>query len=232
MGFFSKNGLDISNKKCPYEGKETEAVTRAEKILRKKTVYKNELDRIMPAEKSKALWKKTEEKLESVLTRYEDLPRGVQFHTDRIFPAAAFYLTIRETVGQERAFHILEDAAVRGCEGIGKRLRKIMKIPGMPGLFVAVWDPMTKKVFGSGNGFQNRFYPGKKGEYRMDILSCPYHRFFTELGCPELTRIFCENDERLYGNLPGLQFKRTGTLGKGAACCDFYIRKTKRTRNK
>ena len=59
MGFFSKDGLDISNKKCPYEGKETEAVTRAEKILRKKTVYKNELDRIMPAEKSKALWKKT-----------------------------------------------------------------------------------------------------------------------------------------------------------------------------
>ena len=232
MGFFSKDGLDISNKKCPYEGKETEAVTRAEKILRKKTVYKNELDRIMPAEKSNALWKKTEEKLESVLTRYEDLPGGVQFHTDRIFPAAAFYLTVRETVGQERAFHILEDAAVRGCEGIGKRLRKIMKIPGMPGLFVAVWDPMTKKVFGSGNGFQNRFYPGKKGEYRMDILSCPYHRFFTELGCPELTRIFCENDERLYGNLPGLQFKRTGTLGKGAACCDFYIRETKRTRNK
>lgn len=48
MGFFSKDGLVISNEKCPYEGKETEAVTRAEKILRKKTVYKNELDRIMP----------------------------------------------------------------------------------------------------------------------------------------------------------------------------------------
>lgn len=202
-------------------------MTRAEKILRKKTVYRYELNRTLPAEISNALWKKTEEKLESLLTRYENLPRGVQFHTDRIFPAAAFYLTVKETVGQERAYHILEDAAVRGCDGIGKRLRKMMKIPGMPGLFVAVWDPMTKKVFGSGNGFQNRFYPGKKGEYRMDILSCPYHRFFTELGCPELTRIFCENDERIYGNLPGLQFKRTGTLGKGAACCDFYIRKTK-----
>ena len=27
------------------------------------------------------------------------------------------------------------------------------------------------------------------------------------------------------GNLPGLQFVRTGTLGKGADRCDFYIRK-------
>jgi hypothetical protein len=47
----------------------------------------------------------------------------------------------------------------------------------------------------------------------------------TELGCPELTKIFCENDERVYGNLPGLKFERTGTLGKGAKRCDFYLRK-------
>ena len=59
----------------------------------------------------------------------------------------------------------------------------------------------------------------------MDILACPYCRYFTELGCFELTRIFCENDERGYGNLPGLIFERTGTLGKGAERCDFCIRK-------
>ncbi len=46
----------------------------------------------------------------------------------------------------------------------------------------------------------------KKGEYRMDVTACPYNKYLTVLGCPELTKIFCANDERCYGNLPGLEF--------------------------
>jgi hypothetical protein len=84
---------------------------------------------------------------------------------------------------------------------------------------------MTKKKFGPDFGFGNVFYPKKKNEYRMDIVSCPYVRYFTELGCPELTKIYCANDDRVYGNLPGLEFKRAGTLGTGADRCDFTLRK-------
>ena len=210
-------------------------MTTAEKILQKKTVYKNEMDKIMPVEQSDVLWKKAAGKLDSIMEQYGLLPKGVKMHTDKIFPAAAVYLTVKDAVGGEKAYHIIENAAVIGCADIEKKLQKLMKVPGMRSLFVAVWDPMTKKLFGPSSGFQNRFYPKKKGEYRMDIVSCPYNRYFTELGCPdryftelgcpELTKIFCENDERTYGNLPGLQFVRTGTLGKGADRCDFYIRK-------
>ena len=126
----------------------------------------------------------------------------------------------RMTLVSERSYNEeMKKYSIRG------KLIKLMKIPGMPGLFIRLWDPMTKRIFGSGNGFKNVFYPKKKSEYRMDVISCPYNRFFTELGCPEVTKIFCENDERVYGNLPGLKFERTGTLGKGAARCDFYLRK-------
>ena len=83
----------------------------------------------------------------------------------------------------------------------------------MKSLFVKAWDPMTRKMFGSKSGFQNVFYPKKKGEFRMDIVACPYVKYFTALGCPELTKIFCANDDRCYGNLPGLEFRRTGPLG-------------------
>jgi hypothetical protein len=183
------------------------------------------MDKIMPVEQSDALWQKAAGKLDSIMEQYGSLPKGVKMHTDKIFPAAAVYLTVKDAVGGEKAYHIIENAAVLGCADIEKKLQKLMKVPGMRSLFVAAWDPLTKKLFGSNSGFQNRFYPRKKGEYRMDIVACPYNRYFTELGCPELTRIFCENDERTYGNLPGLQFVRTGTLGKGADCCDFYIRK-------
>ena len=59
----------------------------------------------------------------------------------------------------------------------------------------------------------------------MKNQDIPYKTYLTELGCPELVKIFCENDERVYGALPGLVFERSGTLGKGADRCDFYIRK-------
>ncbi len=132
---------------------------------------------------------------------------------------------MKEALGKERAYQIIENAAVSNTLPLGKKLAGLMKIPGMGSLFITVWDPMTKMMFGSGNGFKNVFYPKKKGEFRMDILACPYCRYFGELGCPELTKIYCENDDRIYGNLPGLKFERTGTLGKGADRCDFCIRK-------
>ena len=198
----------------------------AEKIMRKKAIIKAELDRALPKEQSDALWREATARLDGLLARYSALPKGVHMHTDsRILPSAAIYLTVKDAVGPAKAYRIIEDAAVRGCAEIEKKLQKLMKLPGMPDLFLKAWDPMTKKLFASGNGFQNVFYPKKKGEYRMDVISCPYCRTFTELGCPELTKIFCENDNRIYGDLPGLKFERTGTLGKGAERCDFHLKK-------
>ena len=203
-------------------------MNHAEKIMKKKAVIKAELDKALPKAQSDALWQKATTKLDGLMTRYGDLPRGVHIHTDsRILPSAAIYLTVKEAVGAEKAYRVIEDAAVQLCAEIEKKLQKLMRLPGMQSLFVKAWDPMTKKLFGAGNGFQNIFYPKKKGEYRMDIIACPYCRTFTELGCPELTKIFCENDERIYGRLPGLKFERTGTLGTGAKRCDFCIRRVK-----
>ena len=183
----------------------------------------------LPKEMSDKLWQKSTRYLVYILDRYRYLPKGVRVHTDsRIFPSAAVYLTVSKTIGKEKAYRIIENAAIRNCAGIERKLSALMKVPGIPGLFIRMWDPLTKKIFGAGNGFTNVFYPKKRGEYRMDITECPYCRYFTELGCPELTKIFCDNDERVYGNLPGLKFERTGTLGKGADRCDFLIRREKK----
>ena len=198
----------------------------AEKILKKKANIKAELDKALPKAQSDALWQEATAKLDGFLARYSALPKGVHIHTDsRILPSAAIYLTVKDVVGPGKAYQIIEDAAVQGCAEIEKKLQRLMKLPGMQSLFIKAWNPLTKKLFSSGNGFQNVFYAKKKDEYRMDVTSCPYCRTFAELGCPELTKIFCENDERIYGRLPGLKFERTGTLGKGAERCDFCIRK-------
>lgn len=198
----------------------------AEKILKNKKSIKTELDTRMPKAKSDALWDKAKQRLDGILNQYAEIPKGQHLHTDNyIFPAAAIYLTLKEAMDEKEAYAVIENAAIRNSAPVGKKLAKLMKLPGMKSLFIRVWDPMTRKMFGPDNGFKNVFYPKKKGEFRMDVTSCPYCRYFTELGCPELTKIFCANDDRCYGNLPGLEFKRTGTLGTGADRCDFYMRK-------
>ncbi len=198
----------------------------AEQIMNKKGFIRAEIERQMPREQADMLWRKATEKLAAIMARYADLPKGMRPHTDmRIFPSAAIYLTAKERLGEQAAFGIIEDAAVEMTDRYGKKLAGLMRLPGMRSLFIRIWDPLTRRIFGPDNGFRNVFYPKKKGEYRMDILACPYCRYFTELGCPELTRVFCENDNRMYGNLPDIVFERTGTLGKGADRCDFCIRK-------
>ena len=42
--------------------------------------------------------------------------------------------------------------------------------------------------------------------------------------CIELNPAFCDSDDAKYGNLhKNLKWARTGTIGKGASCCDFRI---------
>lgn len=201
-------------------------MSTAKQIMQKKAFIKTQMDQQYPKAESDRIWKLATRKLDEILKRYESLPKGIHTHTDNyIFPSAALYLTAREIIGEEKAYKIVEDAAIYNSSSAGKKLAKLMKIPGMAGLFVKVWDPMTRKMFSTGNGFRNRFYPKKKGEYRMDVIACPYCKYFSELGCPELTKIFCDNDERVYGNLPRIAFRRKSTLGKGADCCDFYLKK-------
>ena len=198
----------------------------AQKIMKKKQFIKDEMDRQLTLKRSNFIWRKATKRLDSILDQYKDLPKGVHTHTDSfIFPAAAIYLTAKKYIPAEKAYSIIENAAVANTTAAREKLVKLMKIPGMAGLFVRMWDPVSRKMFGENCGFKNVFYPKEKNAYRMDIIACPYNRYFTELGCPELTKIFCENDDRTYGNLPGLKFIRTGTLGKGAQKCDFYLKK-------
>ena len=147
---------------------------RAEKIMKGKVAFKREMDLVLPRATSDALWQEATRRLDGFLTRYGSLPKGVHMHTDkRILPAAAVYLTIRDAVGHKEAYRIIEDASIRNCKPIAAKLMRLMRLPGMRSLFVQAWDPLTRKLFGPKNGFENVFYPRKKGEFRMDVRLVP-----------------------------------------------------------
>ena len=196
------------------------------KLMKKKASAREEIYRRLPKDQGDAVWREATSRLASLLEQYSSLPKGVRFHLEnKILPAAAIYLTLKEKTGQQEAYRIMEESTYRTAENIGKKLAKLMRVPGMRSLFMKVWDPLTRKMFGEKSGFRNVFYPKTKNEYRMDVTSCPYFRYFSELGCPELTAISCGSDDRVYGNLPGIRFERTTTLGRGGERCDFCIRK-------
>lgn len=61
-------------------------------------------------------------------------------------------------------------------------------------------------------------------EIHFDLRRCLYHDLTRALGCPELCRVYCENDDIAFSGLaPKVRFRRSGTLAGGAACCDFHF---------
>ena len=194
-----------------------------ESILDKKLAFRDKLAEKVGENKAAVIWEDARRRLAEIEKKYPSVPKGQQMHTSFIFPAAATYFAIKESEGEALGYEVVSTCLWEKSRKMGDKLRSFSKVPGFNEFFVSMWDPISHKMFGSEAGFENVFYPKRKGSFKMDIVKCPYNDYFTELGCPELTKIFCINDECTYGNIPGLDFKRTKTLGKGGEKCDFYI---------
>ena len=114
---------------------------KAEKIMKKKDLIQAEMDKVFPKDQSDKLWDDATVKLSEILDKYESLPEGVHNHTDsRIFPSSAIYLTIKPILDADRAYKVIEDAAIVGCASIQVKLAKLMRVPGMKGVFVKMWE--------------------------------------------------------------------------------------------
>jgi hypothetical protein len=60
------------------------------------------------------------------------------------------------------------------------------------------------------------------------ITRCVFNDFFTAVGTPELTRLFCDVDRRFFPEaFPGLRFHRGGSWENTIACgqdhCEFVF---------
>ena len=193
--------------------------------LDKKNGIKEGLIAEVGTQEATEIWNRAKMILQEIEARYSDLPKGMRMHAGYIFPSAAVQLAVKEIKGDlDLGYKVISEYSWAEARAMGEKLRRTAKIPGFKSLFVKMWDPISKKMFGPDAGFKNVFYPKKKGEYRMDIVQCPYNSLFTELGTPELTKIFCINDDCTYGDIPGLDFIRHTTLGTGGDKCDFYVR--------
>ena len=205
------------------ENQKKELNKKACKVMKSKKLFKTEIAKRFAPSETEKIWADAENRLFELYASHTDLPKGVSAHTDSfIFPAAAIYLAMKEA-DSEIAYDIMKTKMAEKSDKMGQMIAKCCRLPGFKKFFLSMWDTMSHKMFGESAGFKNVFYPKEKDCFRMDITQCPYHTYLTEAGCPELNILFCENDVHSYGNLPGLKFTRTKTIGAGDELCDFKM---------
>lgn len=205
------------------ENQKKELNKKACKVMKSKKLFKTEIAKRFAPSETEKIWADAENRLFELYASHTDLPKGVSAHTDSfIFPAAAIYLAMKEA-DSEIAYDIMKTKMAEKSDKMGQMIAKCCRFPGFKKFFLSMWDTMSHKMFGETAGFKNVFYPKEKTCFRMDITQCPYHTYLTEAGCPELNILFCENDIHSYGNLPGLKFTRTKTIGAGDGLCDFKM---------
>lgn len=171
------------------------------------------------------IWTKAGKNWEDLCIRYAHLPKKIKQHTDgQMFRMAAVYMALKEAY-PEVALDMLGTAVEREGKRIAKMLSCALYIPGMDYVFLRIFAKMLDCSFNEDAGFQSTKHCISKDEVHFDINQCPYCKYLTEIGCPEIIHFSCEIDEWIYGNLPGLKFDRTGTIGMGADRCDFCLKK-------
>ncbi|MBP3700498.1 MAG: L-2-amino-thiazoline-4-carboxylic acid hydrolase [Lachnospiraceae bacterium] len=199
-------------------------------LLNHDTGFKNmkkDLVKRYGRETTEQIWEKAGRNLEELCVRYAHLPKAVKVHTDgNMFRMAAFYLALKEAYPDD-AMEILEIGVEKEGKRVARFLSMLLYLPGMKRMMLFVFAKMLDSFFGEEAEFQCTKHCISGDEVRFDIDQCPYCKYLTEIGCPEIVRFSCEVDQWIYGNLPGLAFERTGTIGTGADRCDFCLKRVK-----
>lgn len=145
----------------------------------------------------------------------------------RIVLGPALYIRLKRRLGPARALAVLREILL--TIGVREMKGTLESIPNLPA------DPMDR--VGTFNEVSMGLPPYKfmprtpvqtPDRYSFQLTNCVMHEFFTAVGTPELTQLFCEMDEQFFpAAFPELAFHRDGapehTIGRGNATCEFVF---------
>ena len=138
---------------------------------------------------------------------------------------AVYKTLVRHGMEKEAATDVVRQFFVKICGIMFKPVSWYQHIGGNYHRYPAGMVKNSLRDFSPDAGFEYRM-PEKVNPAvaRFDIVSCPYYAMCRKYHCIELNPAFCDSDDAKYGNLhKNLKWARTGTIGKGASCCDFRI---------
>ena len=161
-----------------------------------------------------------------------EVQKALRQHTAmNIFPAISVYETLKKHgMEKEEAVDVIRRFFVRICGVMFKPVSWYLHIGGLYHRYPAGMVKHSLRDFSPEAGFEYRMLcADNPAVARFDIVSCPYHAMCEKYDCLELNPAFCDSDDAKYGHLhKNLKWARTGTIGKGAPCCDFRIIDTAR----
>ena len=148
-----------------------------------------------------------------------------QFHLEKqILPGIAAYETLQTVMPKEEALQTVHGYVEQRAWKLRKLFLALMHVPGLSRKTPGIFTKQTRRMFGEAAGFEAREIETTGGDWRIDMIKCPYHDACVHYGCPELCPCFCDSDDITYDDLhPDLLWRRTRTLGRGDACCDFCL---------
>ena len=171
-----------------------------------------------------------------VQARYDDLyahrlrfaqPALRQHYEEGILPSLALYQTLRET-GEEQEAALAEMDRIIAAQLEQSGRRRLVQILGrMPDPFAALrfLNRWALKYRYPPEGWRFEWVEDSDQCIAYDARECFYWNVLTACGAPELTAHLCAIDDLLYGDLRGISWERTKTLGRGDDRCDFRFRR-------
>ena len=196
--------------------------------MKKLGYIKKELIKIYGKEKTNVIITLGKRHYHNHLLLCRDASKGERMHLENtILPTVSFYKSLLE-IDNENALKNTTAILIGFCEKGGKALNIILKLPGMKAVFMKLLSKMGTKMFGRECGFDYTNFQADANCLQIDMTMCPYLKYANLFNVPELAPVFCESDFATYGNLPGIAFKRTETLGAGGHKCDFRFFRTEK----
>ena len=167
---------------------------------------------------------------EKVLAHYavlvEENPQDVkmlaQHMKNAILPAIALRAVLPDSgYTKGETLKLIRNSVLDSAKPMAKVFSKAGHLP----FFFRLFGFMCRKSMFGDNGWIFKWKTCNSTAIEWDCHKCIYHDTFVRYGFRELTAIFCESDDVMYGNIPGARWGRSKTIGRGAEVCDFCFYK-------
>lgn len=170
------------------------------------------------------VWVNAEAWLDLMLASSPELSAGERKHVEgMILPTCAIYFAIGVALGKREAYELVSWHLREHASNWMSRYRGLFSIPGGRQLAMLWFGRVMRRAYGSESGFATDFVETSSKRLVMEVHDCPYLRWCRDCGAEELAPLFCENDDYAYGRVAGVDFRREGTLARGASQCDFDV---------
>jgi hypothetical protein len=149
-------------------------------------------------------------------------------YEESTLPCLALYQTLREEANdQEAALAEIDRILTSLVERSGRRqLVQIMSRLPHPFAVLRIGNRWAIKHRYPPEGWRFEWVEDSDQCIAYDARECFYLNVLTFYDAPELTAHLCAIDDLLYGDLPGIAWKRTKTLGRGDDRCNFRFCRT------